>query len=651
MIDKWIKIIILMMIDAIAINCSYILSLAIRFEFDAANLQLDQYMSVYFDNFIQITIIKIAVFWIFDLYKSLWKYAGAIEMLKVAMASAFAAAAATSFFVITGDTLPRSIYILSFILDMFLIGGIRFSYRILRIILKSGMMSFVNKSLNLIRPDVAEKNSLKRILVVGAGDAAAIIIREILISDGLRKSVEVIVDDDPAKRGTMLLGIPVAGRTEDIPALVRKHRIEKIIIAIPSASRQDVQRIVRICQPAGCKLSILPGLSDLINEKVSVMKLRDVDILDLLGRETVDLDIHKISGYLEGKIVMVTGGGGSIGSELCRQIAKFNPKRLVALDIYENTVFALEHEMKQLYPELDFQTIIATVRNSGRLKDVFNQERPHVVFHAAAHKHVPLMERNPKEAVMNNILGTKNLVDISDEFNVERFVLISTDKAVNPTNVMGATKRAAEFIIQDKSNCAKYTTFSAVRFGNVLGSNGSVIPLFKKQIEQGGPITITHPEITRYFMTIPEAARLVIQAGAMASGGEIYILDMGSPIKIVDLAKNLIELSGLKPFVDIDIDFIGLRPGEKLYEELLLAEEGIENTTHKKIFIGRPMPMNANLERLLAPDGSGIDEINRALANMSDHEVKEWLARLVPSYTPYRESKPGYRDQAGGASK
>ncbi len=637
MAGKWIKILILIMVDMMAVNLSYILAMMIRFEFMTQDPMLQKYLALYLDNFIPVTIIKIAVFWVFDLYKSMWKYAGSVELVKISIASLFATAAATSYFVIASEQLPRSIYLLTCIIDLMVIGGIRFSFRTYRSFRKTGAFDLLKAGTAQLKPGGFPAKSPSRIMVVGAGDAGAIIMKEIRLADDLSKSVAVVVDDDPEKLGKMILGVPVAGTTKNVELLVKRYRIDEIIIAIPSASRDDIKRIIHACNPTGCKINILPGLSDLINQKVNVTKLREVDILDLLGREAVELDTKSISGYLQDKVVLVTGGGGSIGSELCRQIAKFGPKRLIALDIYENSVFVLEHEMKYLYPDVDFQAVIASVRNGGRIKDVFNQERPHVVFHAAAHKHVPLMERNPKEAVMNNLLGTKTLVDIAADFNVERFVLISTDKAVNPTNVMGATKRAAEFIIQDKSLMSSGTTFSAVRFGNVLGSNGSVIPLFKKQIEQGGPVTVTHPEITRYFMTIPEAAQLVIQTGAMAAGGEIFILDMGDPIKIVDLAKNLIELSGYRPYEDIEIRFTGLRPGEKLYEELLLAEEGIENTSHKKIFIGSPMPIDPRLKQLLAPDGFGIDDINQRLIMMNDNEVKLWLAEMIPTYRPYKE--------------
>jgi FlaA1/EpsC-like NDP-sugar epimerase len=484
-----------------------------------------------------------------------------------------------------------------------------------------------------IRPDFTLKLENKRIMIVGAGDAGSVIIKEIHLSEDLGQSVVVAVDDDPQKLRRKIHGVKIVGSVKDISFLAEKYRVDEIIIAVPSADRQEIHRIVQECSKTKCKVKILPGMADLINGKVSVTKLRDVDILDLLGRDIVNLDMMSVSEYLKTKVVLVTGGGGSIGSELCRQIARFNPSRLIALDIYENSVFTLENEMRLTYPNLNFNVAIASVRNPDRIRDVFNKYNPAVIFHAAAHKHVPLMENDPKEAILNNILGTKTVVDIAEEFGVERFVLISTDKAVNPTSVMGATKRAAEFIIQEKaSRSNNETIFSAVRFGNVLDSNGSVIPTFKRQIEMGGPVTVTHPDITRYFMTIPEAAQLVIQTGAMALGGEIFILDMGQPVKIMDLAENMIELSGYKPYVDIDIKITGLRPGEKLYEELLMAEEGIKETRHGKIFIGKPTPLNPTMLELLAPDGLGLEKLKQNLVDMNDEEVKKWLAKIIPTY-------------------
>ncbi len=628
------RIALLLLLDIVAINVSFLIALLLRFEIDPHNSEFQRFLSIYAGTFVIVTLIQLAVFYVFDLYNSLWKYASTIEMVKIVSAASFASAATTAYFAISANMLPRSVLIIACLLDMFFVGGVRFSYRAFRGLYKRTLPSvFFKSNRDAIKPDFIGKSERKRIMVVGAGDAGASIIKEIQASEDREQNVVVVIDDDPQKLRRKIHGVSISGAVNDINELALKYRVDEIIIAIPSADRAAIQKIVQECSKTKCKVKILPGLSDLINEKVSVSKLREVDILDLLGRDTVVLDIEGVSNYLENKVVLVTGGGGSIGSELCRQIAKYRPQKLVALDIYENSVFSLEQEMRLLYPDIDFEVAIASVRNPSRIRDIFEKYKPQVVFHAAAHKHVPLMENNPKEAVLNNLLGTKTVSDVADAFGVERFVLISTDKAVNPTNVMGATKRAAEFIIQDKSKHSSGSIFSAVRFGNVLDSNGSVIPTFKKQIELGGPVTVTHPEITRYFMTIPEATQLVIQTGAMALGGEIFILDMGQPVKIIDLARNMIELSGYKPGVDIDIKIIGLRPGEKLYEELLMAEEGIMETRHRKIFIGQPTPMNEAMQEFLKADGRGVEELNRSLLIMKDEEVKDWLVTIIPTFT------------------
>ena len=635
MTKKMTRVALLLLLDAVAINASYLIVLFLRFEMDYLDETFNRFFSIYVANLVIITLIKIVVFYVFDLYNSLWKYASTIELVKIVAAAVFASAAVTSYLAISGNMLPRSVLIIACLFDMFFIGGIRFSYRAFRGIYKRTFPLILSKTgKEAIRPDFISESENKRIMLVGAGDAGSVIIKEIQLSENRRQTVVVVVDDDPQKIRRKIHGVNIAGGIKDISYLADKNRVDEIIIAVPSANRAEIQRIVQECNKTKCKVKILPGMADLINGKVSVTKLREIDILDLLGRDAVDLDIDGVSEYLKNKVVLVTGGGGSIGSELCRQIAKFNPSKLVALDIYENSVFALENEMRLTYPDLSFEVTIASIRNPSRIRDVFNKYHPQVIFHAAAHKHVPLMENNPKEAVLNNIFGTKTVVDIAEEFGVERFVLISTDKAVNPTNVMGATKRVAEFIVQDKASRSNKTTiFSAVRFGNVLDSNGSVIPTFKKQIEMGGPITVTHPDITRYFMTIPEAAQLVIQTGAMAFGGEIFILDMGQPVRIMDLAENMIELSGYKPYVDIDIKIIGLRPGEKLYEELLMAEEGIKQTRHSKIFIGQPTQMNSAMEKLLSSDCAGLVNLNQNLSEMTDEKVKEWLTQIVPTYS------------------
>jgi FlaA1/EpsC-like NDP-sugar epimerase len=624
---KYSRIALLLFADIICINFAYILSFLLRFEFDISD-PFWGYFASYANNLLFITAVKLAVFWALGLYRSLWRYAGTEELVKIVLAAVGATAAAIVYLEFTQQFFPRSIYIYSCILDITLLGGTRFAYRVFRDFRNPGtfnsfVLGFGKKK--------EHGDEISKVMVVGAGDAGATIIKDIKQHPEYGKRVVAAIDDDPNKLNRRIAGVKIMGDHYAIRQIARKNAIDEIIIAIPSANKKAIQDIVNECNKTRCKMKILPGISDLINEKVSISKLRDVDIEDLLGREPVQVNLREISGYLEGKIVMVTGGGGSIGSELCRQIARFRPRKLIAVDIYENTVFELAGEMKTAYPQLEFEVVIASVRSKNRLREVFLKYKPHVIFHAAAHKHVPLMENNPKDAVINNILGTKNMIDLADEYAVEKFVLISTDKAVNPTNVMGATKRVAEMILQDKSTRSR-TSYSAVRFGNVLGSNGSVIPIFRKQIERGGPVTVTHEEITRFFMTIPEAVQLVIQAGAMAQGGEIFILDMGDPVRIMDLAENVIRLSGYVPYVDIDIEITGLRPGEKLYEELLLDEEGIEKTAHNKIYVGHPLPPTPALSELLEQEGMCVEDSVRGITFMKDEEVKDWLQNLVPNY-------------------
>ncbi|MDD3168075.1 MAG: nucleoside-diphosphate sugar epimerase/dehydratase [Eubacteriales bacterium] len=624
---KFSRIALLLFVDIICINFAYIVSFLLRFEFTISDV-FSGFFAVYANNIVVITAVKLIAFWAFGLYRSLWKYAGTEELVKIVLAAAAASAATIVYLEFTQQYFPRSIYVFSFVLDILLIGGVRFGYRIIRDLRKPGVMLNL---ISLLRK--SEKGAaISKVMVVGAGDAGAAIIKDIKQHPDLGKKVVVAVDDNPNKLNQNIAGVKIAGNHSAIKQLARKHGVDEIIIAIPSANKKAIQEIVNECNKTRCKMKILPGISDLINEKVSISKLRDVDIEDLLGRDPVQVNLREITGYLEGKIVLVTGGGGSIGSELCRQIARFKPRKLIALDIYENSVFELSIEIKSTFPSLEFEVVIASVRSRQRMREVFIKYKPHVVFHAAAHKHVPLMESNPKDAVINNIVGTKNMIDLADEYAVENFVMISTDKAVNPTNVMGATKRVAEMILQEKSTQSR-TSYSAVRFGNVLGSNGSVIPLFRKQIERGGPVTVTHEEITRYFMTIPEAVQLVIQAGAMATGGEIFILDMGDPVRIMDLAENVIRLSGYIPNVDIDIKVTGLRPGEKLYEELLLDEEGIEKTAHNKIYVGHPLPPSPELDEMLGSQKICTEESINGILTMKDEEVKAWLQKLVPNYS------------------
>ncbi len=466
-----------------------------------------------------------------------------------------------------------------------------------------------------------------RTMIVGAGNAGTAIIKEIQTSDKIDYLPLCIVDDDEVKVGMRIHNVKIVGTTEEIPKFVQKYAIDEILIAIPSAPKTEVKRIYGICKQTGCKVKTLPGIYQFIGEEVNISALREVRITDLLGRDQITVNLDEIMGYIENQVILVTGGGGSIGSELCRQIATHNPKRLIILDIYENNAYDIEQELKRNYPELNLLTLIASVRDKGKLEDVFEKYSPDIVFNAAAHKHVPLMETSPNEAVKNNIFGTLNVAKCADKYEAKTFVQISTDKAVNPTNIMGATKRVCEMIIQTVGKHSKNTNFVAVRFGNVLGSNGSVIPLFEKQIAEGGPVTVTHKDIIRYFMTIPEAVSLVLQAGAYAKGGQIFVLDMGEPVKIYDLAYNLIKLSGLEPNVDIDIVCTGLRPGEKLYEERLMDEEGMQKTPNGLISIANPIDLDednlwATLESL------------RVAAYDETSEMKKLVSKLVTTYKP-----------------
>lgn len=463
-------------------------------------------------------------------------------------------------------------------------------------------------------------------MIIGAGDAGNALIKEINNSRYVKLNVACVIDDSTEKVGSYIHGVRIAGTRKDIIRLAKEMKIAEIIIAMPSAKASEIKAILDICKETGCELRRVPGMYQLINGEVSISKLKEVDVNDLLGREPIEVDLSSIMEYVSGKVVMVTGGGGSIGSELCRQIAAHRPKQLVIVDIYENNIYNIQQELLHNFPDLNLAALIASVRNTLRMDKIFETYRPDIVYHAAAHKHVPLMETSPNEAVKNNVLGTWKVVQASDKWNVKRFVMISTDKAVNPTNIMGATKRICEMIIQTYNKRSE-TEFVAVRFGNVLGSNGSVIPLFKKQIAEGGPVTVTHPDIIRYFMTIPEAVSLVLQAGAYAKGGEIFVLDMGEPVKIVDLARNLILISGHRPNEDIMITFTGLRPGEKLYEEMLMKEEGIQDTANKLIHIGKPIEMDD-------------EKFMKQLAELRDYvveepeDIREWVKRIVPTFVP-----------------
>jgi FlaA1/EpsC-like NDP-sugar epimerase len=635
-----IRIIGIMLLDVFLISASFFLALLLRFD----GVIAPGYLDIYIHNIFTITVIKIFTYYIFRLYNSLWRYASISEMIQVIIAAIISNTIVLSFMFVIDETLPRSVYILIGMLDVLLIGGARLGYRVLRRVKKT---DFIWEGFNNLNgPSGANR---KRVMIIGAGDAGAMLIKEFTNNEKSRSEgskIVALIDDDPAKKNKVIHGVPVKGNTKDIHRLTQSEKIDEIIIAIPSATKEQVNQILNECEKTSCKLKILPGIYDMVNEKLDITKIREIQIEDLLGRDEVNLDIDKISDYIQDKRILVTGGGGSIGSELCRQIAKFKPRELVILDIYENNAYDLQNELfKQYGDSLNLKVIISTVRDKKRIDEIMSELRPHIVFHAAAHKHVPLMESNPKDAIKNNVFGTLNLVQAAHQYKVHKFVLISTDKAVNPTNIMGATKRACEMIMQSY-NAISQTKYVAVRFGNVLGSNGSVIPLFKKQIAEGGPVTVTHQDIIRYFMTIPEAAGLVIEAGSMARGGELFILDMGEPVKIMDLARKLIRLNGLEPDKDIKIQVTGLRPGEKLFEELFMDKNITDETTNKKIFIENPVTINHDeLMRKLS-------ELEKHVDNGNDEHIIRYLEDIVPTYSrDHRESEAMIRVATAIAQK
>lgn len=603
----------LMCYDLLAVFAASILALLVRFDFHIMNVP-SEYLDEVWRTIPYMAIVTLAIFWFLRLYSSLWSYAGALEMMYVVSACVLDAITNAALILVRnwGDMfpVPRSFYVLYGIFLFILVMGCRYSYRGLRVLR------------NMHRAGVYRRN----VLVIGAGDAGNQIIKEISNSRYVRKKVVGVIDDDRNKIGNYIHGAKVVGDRNDILDKVQELHVHEIIIAMPSANQKQIKEILDICKETGCTLKRLPGIYQLVNGDVSVSKLKDVDVNDLLGRDPVSVDLQSIMDYVSGKVVMVTGGGGSIGSELCRQIAAHKPKLLIIVDIYENTTYDVQNELKVKFPELNLVVLIASVRNTNRMNWIFEHYKPEIIYHAAAHKHVPLMEDSPNEAIKNNVLGTWKIVQAADRYGVKKFVMISSDKAVNPTNIMGASKRICEMIIQTYNRRSK-TDFVAVRFGNVLGSNGSVIPLFKKQIEQGGPVTVTHPDIVRYFMTIPEAVSLVLQAGAYAKGGEIFVLDMGEPVKILDLAKNLILLSGHKPDEDIHIVFTGLRPGEKLYEEMLMDEEGLQDTDNKLIHIGKPIELDETKFM------QQLEELKEYVVTEPD-DIRERVKEIVPTYHP-----------------
>lgn len=600
--------VLLIVLDIIFINLSSFLALWLRFNMKISDIELwyvDSIVSAALVN----TVGTVLIFAVLKLYSSLWRFASIKELVYVIEGCIASILLNIFFYFFTYKPIFRS-YFLLYGASLFLLTCVsRFSYRLVRLLYRSNIHG----------------RHVRNTMIIGAGEACNVVMKELELSTELDARICCVIDDDVKKKGTYIHGVKVVGGRDKILEYAERYAINEIIVAIPSASKVEQRKILAICQQVqGCELKILPGVYQLVNGEVSVSKLRNVEIEDLLGRDPIQITTEKIGRYVSDKVVLVTGGGGSIGSELCRQIAANGVRQLIIFDIYENNAYDIQQELKRTYPNLDLVVLIGSVRNGRKVNSVFEKYRPDIVYHAAAHKHVPLMEDSPNEAIKNNVFGTYKVALAADRYKTSKFVLISTDKAVNPTNIMGASKRMCEMIIQVFNNRSK-TEYVAVRFGNVLGSNGSVIPLFRKQIEEGGPVTVTHPDIIRYFMTIPEAVSLVLQAGASAKGGEIFVLDMGKPVKIADLARNMIRLSGLKEGVDIEIKYTGLRPGEKLYEELLMEEEGLKGTENELIHIGRPLEFQE--EEFL----KDLEELYQEAYAETD-QMKRIVKKIVPTY-------------------
>lgn len=605
---RTLRVIFLALVDLVVIQFSAFMALLARFDFSYTLLRESMFLDALLRYAPWFTMLTVLIFIPFKLYSSLWEFASVDELLHILLAAMAVAVLQFAAIVLNLVNLPLSFPMLNAMFLAVLTVLFRFSYRMARSIARRR----------------SRRGVQARTMLIGAGSAGMQTLREFETSENSKNHVVCIIDDDPQKTGRYLNNVKIVGTRRDIAKAAQDYRVEEIVFAIPAAPTQQRKQILKLCQETGCKLKILPGISQLANGEVKVQKIRDVDVLDLLGRDSVQVDLSQIAEYLSGKTVLVTGGGGSIGSELCRQIAGHRPKRLVIFDIYENNAYDIQQELRRTHPGLELITLIGSVRDTERVNMLFETYRPEIVFHAAAHKHVPLMEDSPNEAIKNNVFGTYHVARAADRYGTKTFVLISTDKAVNPTNVMGASKRICEMIVQTMANRSA-TKFVAVRFGNVLGSNGSVIPLFKRQIAEGGPVTVTHPDIIRYFMTIPEAVQLVLQAGAYANRGEIFVLDMGEPVRIDDLARNLIRLSGFTPDEDIEIRYTGLRPGEKLFEEMLMDEEGLRETANKLIHIGQPIRISEEhfLEQLAQLETA---------CEQNSSQIRALIARIVPTY-------------------
>ena len=603
----------LAVLDVLSVVAAYFLALMLRFDFKYSHILADKgnYIEGFLTSIPLWCAVTVIVFFFCRLYHSIWRQASVAELEMIILAYAVLVPCYYIAKKLMNLNMPRSYYVMGIIINFCMTTGIRFAFRV---------------ALYLIQSFTRRINSeVDRIMVIGAGAAGQVMIKELQNSDKILTKVCCVIDDNPNKKGRMIEGVEIVGNRHDIVNMAEKYRITRIIYAIPSNKAESTSKILNICKETGCKIQTIPGMYQFINDEVSVSRLRDVEVTDLLGREQVQVNNDEILADICGKVVLVTGGGGSIGSELCRQIARAKPKQLVIFDVYENNAYAIQQELKHDYPELNLATLIGSVRNTNRINSVMETYQPDIVFHAAAHKHVPLMEDSPNEAIKNNVIGTYKTATAAAACGVKKFVLISTDKAVNPTNIMGASKRLCEMVVQMMERKSPNTSFVAVRFGNVLGSNGSVIPLFKKQIAEGGPVTVTDKRVIRYFMTIPEAVSLVLQASYYANGGEIFVLEMGEPVKIDDMARNLIRLSGYTPDVDIKIVYTGLRPGEKLYEEMLMNEEGLQETDNKLIHIGKPIEMDDEwfLEKL--------NELNEASKLESDR-IRILVSEVVPTY-------------------